>query len=137
MRRLFAYGTLMCPEIIREVSGITQPGKPAVLHGFARYRVRGEHYPAITAQAGARVEGLLYDCADAEAWRRLDLFEGEMYLRSPVQVELADGSHCMAGTYVIHPNHLDCLEHSDWDFEEFLRAGKAAFAAAYTGFEKL
>ena len=137
MRRLFAYGTLMCPEIIRAVSGITQPGRPAVLHGFARYRVRGEHYPAITAKAGATVEGLLYDCADADAWRRLDLFEGDMYLRSEVQIELPDSTVCLAGTYVLHPDCLACLDHRQWDFEEFLGTGKKAFAADYTGFEKL
>ena len=136
MRRLFAYGTLMCPEIIREVSGITQPGQPAVLHGFARYRVRGEYYPAITAQAGARVDGLLYDCTDPDAWRRLDLFEGDMYLRSAVQVELTDGTRCMADTYVLHPAHLDCLDHREWDFEAFLGFGKAAFATDYKGFDE-
>ena len=135
MPRLFAYGTLMCPEIIREVSGITQPGQPAVLHGFARYRIRGEYYPAITLEAGATVSGLLYPVPDAGAWRRLDRFEGDMYLRSAVQVELADGTPCMAETYVLHPTHLDCLDHREWDFEEFLGTGKTAFAADYKGFD--
>ena len=137
MPPLFAYGTLMCPDILQEVSGLALHGEPAVLHGFARYRVRGEHYPAIIPEDRGQVEGLLYAPPDTGAWRRLDLFEGAMYVRSSVQVETPNSTLYAAETYVLRPDYQGCLDNADWDFEHFMKTGKAAFADEYKGFTEL
>ena len=71
------------------------------------------------------------------AWDRLDRFEGEMYTRERVQVELADGSTVAAETYVINHRFMGCLEEVEWEFGEFLRNGKEKFRNSYRGYQDL
>ena len=137
MQRLFAYGTLMCPEIMHQVAGPVPPARPALLHGFARHPVRGEVYPAITPESGRKIEGLLYQIADPLAWQRLDAFEGKMYLRAQVRVEIRDKHMTDAQTYVVKPEYLHRLERVNWDYQHFLNHGKALFELEYQGFGDL
>ena len=51
---LFVYGTLLAPELRRAVVGRALDGTPAVLDGYACYRVRRAAYPAITPGARRR-----------------------------------------------------------------------------------
>lgn len=60
MRHLFAYGTLMCDDIIAEISGSLLSHVSATLRGYRRMCVKGEHYPALVPEAGGSVEGVLY-----------------------------------------------------------------------------
>ena len=46
MENLFAYGTLMCEDIMREVSGVRLLQVSGKLKGYSRRGVKGEHYPA-------------------------------------------------------------------------------------------
>ncbi|THF60660.1 gamma-glutamylcyclotransferase family protein [Pseudothauera rhizosphaerae] len=133
----FAYGSLMCGDIMTPVAGAAFPAAPAVLHGYARHPVRDEAYPAIVSSPGASVSGLLYRGLDATALQRLDAFEGEMYERSPVEVTLPDGSRVPAQTYVFRPAHAHLLLPGEWDFDAFLAHGKARFQARYLGFRRL
>ncbi|MEX0937673.1 MAG: gamma-glutamylcyclotransferase family protein [Pirellulales bacterium] len=137
MPHLFAYGTLMCEDIFRQVAGCDAARAPAVLQGFSRRQVRGEHYPALLPVDGGRVEGLVYrDLSDA-AWQRLDRFEGEMYLRQEVGVELSDGTALPAFTYIVRPEYADRLEAALWEFADFLREGKERFQRHYVGYKAL
>jgi cation transport regulator ChaC len=127
----------MCEDILRQVAGCDAASAPAVVYGFKRRCVRGEHYPALVPAEGGRVEGVLYrDLSDA-AWQRLDRFEGEMYDRQQVQVEVLDGTVLSAFTYIVRPEHADRLEAAEWDFAEFLRHGKESFQRQYVGYEAL
>jgi len=81
------------------------------------------------------VEGVVYLNVPNSEWDRLDQFEGEMYARQIVQVELNDGASLRAETYVVKPNFLDHLSLSDWDFSDFLRNGKASFERHYKGYQ--
>jgi len=137
LKNLFAYGTLMCGDIMHEVSGVCCSPLPATLKGFRRHSVRGEHYPAIVPDEEGRVDGLVYRDVPEAAWVRLDRFEGEMYERSIVQVEMKDGSILPAATYVTLPKFLDRLDPSGWDFAEFLRTGKTSFRRGYGGYRSL
>lgn len=138
MQDLFAYGTLMCTDIMRAVSGCRTPaGRRAVLHDHCRLVVRGEHYPGLLARRGAAVEGVLYRRLPAAAWARLDRFEGAEYLRRGISVELDDGSHRQAEVYLFRPELADRLEDRLWEPQVFLRHGKAAFEAAYRGYAVL
>ena len=78
---LFAYGTLMSRDIMQRVSGQRCEATPGVLRGYRRNRICGEVYPGIIASPGGMVEGILYSGLAEDAWKRLDLFEGEMYRR--------------------------------------------------------
>jgi gamma-glutamylcyclotransferase (GGCT)/AIG2-like uncharacterized protein YtfP len=137
MQDLFAYGTLMCEDILHEVTGFQLPAVPGTLKGYSRRPVRGEHYPALVPHEDGRVEGLVYRHVSPLAWERLDRFEGEMYARESVQVGLEDGTSLMTVTYVARPEYRGQLAHGDWDFGEFLRTGKVAFKRGYRGYGAL
>lgn len=137
MENLFAYGTLMCDDIMAEVAGECMSAVPATLRGYRRLRVKDAHYPALVPDAESRVEGVVYCDVSESAWARLDRFEGEMYSRESVQVELADGSAVAAATYVVHGDFTSCLDETEWDFAAFLDSDKESFCKSYEGYRAL
>ncbi|MDY6990752.1 MAG: gamma-glutamylcyclotransferase family protein [Thermodesulfobacteriota bacterium] len=137
MENLFAYGTLMCDDIMEEVSGFHLAYVVGILKGYSRWCVKGEHYPALVPDEEGRVEGVVYQNLSNGAWDRLDRFEGEMYTRESVEVELADGTTVPAAAYVVRAEFLNHLDQADWDFEDFLRNGKARFQNHYKGYQSL
>jgi gamma-glutamylcyclotransferase (GGCT)/AIG2-like uncharacterized protein YtfP len=134
---LFAYGTLMCEDIMGEVSGCRTPAATGTVSGYCRRSVREEHYPALALDEGGRVEGVVYRDLPGSAWIRLDRFEGEMYVRRLVQVTMIDGEVLSAETYIARPEFLCHLEASEWSFEKFLRNGKQLFQRNYRGYRQL
>lgn len=137
MSALFAYGTLMCEEIMAEVSGSAPASAPASLRGYRRLRVRGEPYPALVADPNGVVEGVLYRNVSGASWKRLDRFEGELYTRETVQVDQGNGEVLEAATYVARPEFRHLLEEVDWDLGEFLSEGKERFQCHYKGYGEL
>ena len=134
MSNLFAYGTLMCDDIMYEVSGCCPDSVSAILHGYSRRFVKGEHYPALVSDQHGRVEGLVFRDVPAHAWERMDRYEGEMYFRQQVQTELCDGEILIAETYVFRPKFDALLEQAEWDPDEFLKLEKEHFLLHYRGF---
>ena len=106
----------------------------AVLRGYRRLCVKGEHYPAMVPDSGCSVEGIVYKDIPEAAWPQLDRFEGEMYARKSVRIELAKGQKISAETYVIYADFTDCLDEIDWDFSAFLRDGKGSFRKSFKGY---
>ena len=137
MPDLFAYGTLMCEDIMEAVTGCRQPGEAGILYGFGRFCVRGEDYPALVAREESHVDGILYRDVSAAAWGRLDRFEGPMYRRQAVVVRLVSGAWIPAETYVVQPDSLGRLSARTWSYEDFLRGGKAHFIHTYGGYDAL
>lgn len=127
MGNLFAYGTLMCEEIMADVSGCRLPRVAATLKGYIRKAVSGECYPAITPDRRGVVNGVAYLNLPDSAWDLLDRFEGEMYQRRPVAVALNDGTPLAAETYVIRAAFLGRLGPCDWDYDAFVLTGKKGF----------
>lgn len=127
MDNLFAYGTLMCEDILQEVSGHRLTHEPAVLKGYCRRGFRRKPYPGLVPDESGYVEGVFYRSVPPEAWDRLDGFEGEMYSSEGVSIELNDGSIWPASTYVVRPAFRHHLEVGDWNFTDFLHNGKASF----------
>jgi gamma-glutamylcyclotransferase (GGCT)/AIG2-like uncharacterized protein YtfP len=137
MKHLFVYGTLMCEDIMREVSGCRLSSGTGTLKGYRRLRVKGEHYPAIVPDADSSVDGLVYQNVPEPAWERLDKFEGGMYAQQQVHITLSDGTLLAAAAFVVKPEFMDRLESTEWDFSEFLRCGKAQFQKCYKGYRSL
>jgi gamma-glutamylcyclotransferase (GGCT)/AIG2-like uncharacterized protein YtfP len=137
MTHLFAYGTLMCGDIMQEVSSCLLEHRPGVLKGYARRRVRGQVYPGLLQREGNRVDGLVYLDVPASAWERLDRFEGEMYARRAVSIEIDSGGRLTAETYIVRPGYVDRLEEAEWNFAEFLNSGKSKFRAGYVGYQSI
>jgi len=137
MTHLFAYGTLMCEDIMQEVSGSLPKHRRGDLKEYARRRVRGHVYPGLLQREGNRVDGVVYLDVPASAWERLDRFEGEMYARQAVSIEMDGGGQLTAETYIVRPGYVDRLEEDTWDFSEFLSSGKSKFRAGYVGYHSI
>ena len=117
----------MCEDIMVKVSGCRLPHEPGTLKGYKRRSVIGEAFPAVMPEKEAMVNGLIYRDVPDSAWDRLDRFEGEMYQRHHVIVELSDHTTVPADVYVIHPTCLHYLDDCDWDVDDFIKTKKARF----------
>ena len=69
---LFAYGTLMWPGVLEAVTGRRLKGVNAILEGYIRLRVKGQHYPVVVPSPGDSVEGILYSGLTEGELRALD-----------------------------------------------------------------
>lgn len=133
MPDLFAYGTLMVPEILNAVCGCRRSGEPALLHGYRRRRVIGADYPAIRPWAGETVEGLLYTGLSDDQTDMLDAFEGSMYQRREVEISVAAGKQD-AQTYVLAARYASLLSNQHWSLKQFLSDHVQEFIRRYPGF---
>lgn len=122
--RVFVYGSLLIPEIVRTVLGRTPTATPAVLQGYRRCSLRGQAFPGLLRAPGHRTRGALIELAPAEL-RRLDRYEDDFYLRRPVTVALDDGSPVRAQTYVLSAKHRRLASGRAWSLATF-RARRAA-----------
>lgn len=131
--RLFAYGTLQVPAVLQAVIGGQRHGSPALLPGFRRFRVPGKPYPAIVANAGGSVTGLLYEAVSAAELALLDYYEGELYERRELLVELqqagADPASAavLAQSYVLGGGHGALITDEPWDLQRFEREHLASY----------
>lgn len=126
---VFVYGSLMyAPVWGAVVKGQYQQQRGAV-HGYARYAVPGETYPAMVKQHGASVQGLVWLDVWPEDLTRLDQFEGIEYQRDTVQVVLEAGGTCLAHTYVWKDPLTVASE--PWDVAGFEAHGLARFLAQH------
>lgn len=132
---LFVYGTLMVPRVMHAVCGFAAVAEPAVLDGHRRRRVTGEVYPGLVVSQGDRVDGMLYRGVTDRQLARLDVFEGEMYCRSVVEVD-ARGSRVKAYVYLVAPESVDALSDDDWSLDVFVTQGLAGFLAVYPGLDR-
>ncbi|MEM1447072.1 MAG: gamma-glutamylcyclotransferase family protein [Planctomycetota bacterium] len=117
---VFTYGTLMVPDVMWAVTEKHFQSCNATLHGFNRFRVRQEVYPAIVAAADASTTGRLYLGVDADSLKRLDDFEGEYYTRQSVTVTDENDEERHALAYVIADVHRHRLSEEPWDEAAFV-----------------
>ncbi len=134
MHRLFAYGTLVIEDVMRQVTGRTFRSRNALLRGFARYRIKDVHYPGIISCEDAAVKGKLYFGIDDISLARLDYFEGDLYEKITVRVTADDGCTYDACTYKVKDEHSRALSHEPWDPEEFKREHINLFIREDEGF---
>ena len=131
MNRLFCYGTLQVPEVIRAVTGRTYPGRPAILRGYAIYKVKNAEYPGIIRSAGDETRGIVYDDVSHHDLKVLDLFEGDLYRRRSLGVDLEGGDLRNAWCYVIRDSKKSLLSGETWRLEDFLDNGLESFMSGY------
>ena len=136
MTNLFTYGSLMCSDIMTRVAGCHADCIQATLHNFFRAKIHHEEYPGIVSQQNRMVTGVLYFDLSARAIHRLDLFEGEAYNRQEVEVVTKDTRRTTAMTYVITPEYRHLLTDREWNYSDFLSAGKKKFEKSYFGFHQ-
>jgi len=124
---VFCYGTLLFPEVLRAVAGVSIAGRTATVHGWARYRVHGEVFPGLIADPPSRTRGLLLEGVDALSLASLDAFEGALYQRRELEVELDDGTHMPAQCWVMAPGCEARLTREPWDPEAFAASELGAY----------
>lgn len=137
MTNLFTYGSLMCDNIMCQVSGEKPKHQKAFLNDFFCSQIHGETYPGICLYSGHRVEGVLYYDVSQSALARLDSFEGEYYKRKEITAHCPPHKEIPAAAYVIKPQYTHLLTGKTWHYEEFLRHGKKNFEANYVGFNRI
>lgn len=118
--KLFAYGTLMVPEVWGKLVPKHRSRRRALLSGYVRRRVRGEVYPgAVRGPAGSSVTGILYEGLEETDLEGVDRFEGGLYERTVASVEPEGGGEIRAYVYVIKEAFRECLSDEDWDEARF------------------
>ena len=94
MPHVFAYGTLMFPEVAVPVAEIYGDGEPVTIQGFRRYEALTRswgNFPAIGRDANSTVDGLLFRDLSEKQLERLDWFEDvheRLYVREQIQLEV-------------------------------------------------
>jgi gamma-glutamylcyclotransferase (GGCT)/AIG2-like uncharacterized protein YtfP len=120
---VFVYGTLQDSRVLKQVTGRAFAPVTATLAGYARYLVKGEDYPGIIAETGATVEGLLLRGIDSRSLQQLDRYEGALYRRRQVGVEVTSGfdqgQTRKAWVYVVPVRNSARLSANPWDLETY------------------
>ncbi|MDF7822959.1 gamma-glutamylcyclotransferase [Pontiellaceae bacterium B12227] len=106
---LFAYGTLMWPEVLEAVMGRRMTGGSSTLPGYTRLRAKERHYPVVIQCLEDSVEGVLYTGLTEREFQCLDAFEGEEYDR--IEVELGG---VRAQVYVLSNAWKHIATHEPW-----------------------
>jgi gamma-glutamylcyclotransferase (GGCT)/AIG2-like uncharacterized protein YtfP len=125
---LFAYGTLMWPEVLEAVTGRRMTGEKMTLSGYKRLRVKGERYPVVIDSARDSVEGVFYRNLSTREFQCLDRFEGEQYDR----IEQTFGAE-RAFVYVLSKDWKHIAEIEVWGPEHLTEEDLAAFLQEYKG----
>jgi gamma-glutamylcyclotransferase (GGCT)/AIG2-like uncharacterized protein YtfP len=136
---VFAYGTLMFPEVWRAVVGREFDTVAGVAEGFAVYRVADAVFPAIVA-AGERdiAHGVVYLNVDHASLARLDLFEDDFYERQTLWIDCDDGQRRAADTYVVPAENRKVLTLEPWDSASFVATGGLEhFIRRFQGFARI
>lgn len=129
MRSVFAYGTLLVPEIWSAVVGREFPSEPATLAGFHIRRVRDASFPGIVATGRPRdlVAGRVFRDVDAPSLARLDAYETDLYERIGVTVTTGSGVPRRADVYVIARDARSRLSDETWTLDGFLAGAVADY----------
>ncbi len=134
--RLFCYGTLQLPEVMKAVTGQTYHGVSARLPGYAIYRVKDVEYPGVIEAPDNKTSGVLYRGVSDEDLKVLDLFEGELYERSLLEVKAKDGKSYHAWVYVISLKNRTYLTQETWHLKTFMKKGFDTFMKYYVNGRK-
>jgi gamma-glutamylcyclotransferase (GGCT)/AIG2-like uncharacterized protein YtfP len=134
--RLFAYGTLMLPEVMEVVAGRRCAARPALLHAHRRRLLRGAVYPVLLPAAGESVAGVLWEGLDDASLARIDRFEDAIYERTRRRVVLASGEEREAFVYLLRPEHAALAADDAWEEADFRARHLAAFLASCREFAR-
>ena len=96
----FFYGTLMSPAVLTRVTGRPPANfvaRSALLQNHRRHRVKYADYPAIIPTEGSTVRGTYVTGLNESDVRRLDVFEGDQYLRRNVKIRLLKQAGAVGG----------------------------------------
>ncbi len=93
---------------------------PATLVGYQRFKFEERTYPGIIKNEGRYVEGTLYKNIDEKSLSALDQFEGIMYERRLLDVQVGNETK-QAFVYLTKDEYRDCLSEKEWSLDKFKR----------------
>lgn len=99
MTKIFVYGTLQNPELVKALVGKSFKQDKCVLGGHKALSVVGEHYPGMVKSPGSIVSGYLLHSVDDVSLRRISKWEGSNYRPTQVTVCIDDKKYA-ALTYI-------------------------------------
>lgn len=73
MTKLFVYGTLLFPEILKNLTGKSFRSIPATLYKYKHCKVTETDYPAIIKNENAKTEGMLLFDVDEKSMKKIEL----------------------------------------------------------------
>jgi gamma-glutamylcyclotransferase (GGCT)/AIG2-like uncharacterized protein YtfP len=117
--KIFCYGTLQSPEILRAVIGREITPHKALLEEYASFRIVGENYPGLVPAPGHKTDGVVYQGLTRREMMLLDRYEGLFYKREIVEVMNNDGAVSRAWSYVLKTAYRHCVTGESWSFDEF------------------
>lgn len=117
---LFTYGSLMFPEVWRYFqSEESSDHQNATLTDFKRISIKNEYFPAIVPAGNFAVTGILYHNISDETLDKINLFEGDLYLKNKVTVETQSNLKIEAWTYILSPQYYHLADKPLWDESKF------------------
>jgi len=119
MHRLFVYGTLEYPQLVKKLLGISLVGEHATLSGFERFLLVNRNYPGIIRNPAARVDEILYHGVTAKYFNSLDRYDDEFYERRRVVVETSRSQSVTVWAYIIPLRYKRELSNKAWSREMF------------------
>ncbi len=117
---VFAYGSLVVPDVMRVVTGNEHAHERATLEGFARFLLVDRVYPGIVPCVDEATEGRVYFDVEPHELERLDWFEAHEYEREVVQVRVGKEARHEALAYVIATEHRSIVSGERWDEARFV-----------------
>ncbi len=124
---LFAYGTLVEPEVMQALLGRVPPSLPARIRDHAAYRMRDGVYPGLVREPGQDTDGLLYVSIKAGEMQLIERFEDEDYERAREPVIDVRGCSRPALFYRIPELRRHLLSEQRWDPAAFRREHLSAY----------
>ncbi|KAF9478449.1 hypothetical protein BDN70DRAFT_906744 [Pholiota conissans] len=129
-RPLFLYGTLRAMPLLawaltgdsRKIDVVEPLVKPAEVRGYARFSLHGKDYPALVKYADtSAVDGLLLYPQSKSERRKLDDFEGEAYVVTPVQVSVVgDKDWTVDADIYLWNGDSDMVSKDPWCLQTFI-----------------
>lgn len=111
--------------------------KPAELKGYTRFSLLNKDYPAlIKHDETSTADGLLFCPQNNSQRRKLDDFEGEAYVVTPIQVIIVgeEGKMVDADAYV-WAGEREAVSAEPWDLDTFIRERLEDWLELFSGME--
>ena len=135
--RLFAYGTLIFPDVVHALLERTPSHGPAHLPGHTRFAVRGRSYPGLVPAEKDVTPGVLWEGIDPSELAIVDRYESDLYERRCIAVlPNGGGAPDEAAVYVVPDRHRGILTDRAWDPDHFVQEHLEATVAYCTRFRR-
>ncbi|KAI4389999.1 hypothetical protein MLD38_002158 [Melastoma candidum] len=134
LHNVFVYGSLLADEVVTVLLQRVPRSRPAILHDFHRFSIKGRVYPAILPVDKKSVTGkVLMDVTTPEL-DILDTFEDVEYERRSVLVNILDNSDRVEAQTYVWRNANDPDLYGEWDFEDWKKKHMDDFVKMTIGF---